>query len=362
MTKLLVRNMNDLSSDHLPFGDHSVMSSEEGHVTSSDLPLDPYGEHETQEFDGKEANLHQHKKNCKKNPGHANFIPVNDFRLQHLPEVYRDAELYDLIMALVGLTVRVDVKVTSGERPQYWPGTKVRYPFYNSKSGLVRTGTAQVFGGLAYFGGEFADGFQHERGYTTCPCKQCRCSKEQNEVWWEFSVMTAAHVVFDEAEAQGTVLTLFYDSQESSVVKLDTLSVEYVSLEEDKCELVCATCDIDTSDRLLDMLKAFTDPSVALFNKFKSDRDVEKLTFLVSHPHGCSKQISVGQWVDKHQVDDDGQYKFTYNTCTCPGSSGATVYILGYTHNGSSSFHHFHSGSLKSGLNVCGAGVVVEKI
>ncbi|KAH9500317.1 hypothetical protein Btru_073745 [Bulinus truncatus] len=53
--------------------------------------------------------------------------------------------------------------------------------------------------------------------------------------------------------------------------------------------------------------------------------------------------------------------KFTYTTCTCPGSSGAIVHFVGYKDcvGGKWLYHHVHSGSLNSKLNCSGAGYVL---
>ncbi|BFZ24059.1 hypothetical protein BsWGS_27098 [Bradybaena similaris] len=56
-------------------------------------------------------------------------------------------------------------------------------------------------------------------------------------------------------------------------------------------------------------------------------RDKQPLLFIVSHPHGCSKQISIGRCHSllRHPNMHCG---YTYTTATCPGSSGAEVHLL----------------------------------
>lgn len=66
------------------------------------------------------------------------------------------------------------------------------------------------------------------------------------------------------------------------------------------------------------------------------------LMFIISHPHGGYKRVSVGHWNDKFKVHYGDI--FTYTTSTCPGSTGASVYFLGYD-------WYVHGGCLKSGLN-----------
>ncbi|XP_059139777.1 uncharacterized protein LOC131927914 isoform X2 [Physella acuta] len=79
------------------------------------------GHHEAEICYGGEADLHKHYTDCKKNPGHVNFIPVNDFNLDHLPSQYRDVIMLELIKALSALTVLIKVKYTSLERPKSVP-------------------------------------------------------------------------------------------------------------------------------------------------------------------------------------------------------------------------------------------------
>jgi hypothetical protein len=94
------------------------------------------GTHEVQEcLEGQgEAELHQHQTNCKKNPGHEEFVPVNKFSLEHFPPGYHDNDLYDFIKIVADLTVRIAVNITSLDRPELIPGTKDPYPCYNIRS------------------------------------------------------------------------------------------------------------------------------------------------------------------------------------------------------------------------------------
>ncbi|KAH9508827.1 hypothetical protein Btru_050157 [Bulinus truncatus] len=167
------------------------------------------------------------------------FIPVDTFTLNHLPEGHRDNDLYELIKLTAELTVRVGNEMTSPHRPEFWPGTKVSYPFYNMRDK----------------------------------------TKLKNRKW-------------------------------------------------------------------------------VVLNKYKKSQHVDKLIFIVSHPHGCSKQVSVGHWLDEYNVAF-GFDRFTYTTCTCPGSSGAKVHCVGYEGDGVWGFYQYvHSGSLNSKLNYSGAGHV----
>ncbi|KAK0066020.1 hypothetical protein Bpfe_004817 [Biomphalaria pfeifferi] len=90
-------------------------------------------------------------------------------------------------------------------------------------------------------------------------------------------------------------------------------------------------------------------------NKYKQTRDIHKLTFIVSHPHGCPKHISIGRWVEKYHVTNF-VCKFSYTTSTCPGSSGAYVNIVGYD---TCPYQPVHSGTLANNLNYSGFGIII---
>ncbi|KAK0041760.1 hypothetical protein Bpfe_028802 [Biomphalaria pfeifferi] len=90
-----------------------------------------------------------------------------------------------------------------------------------------------------------------------------------------------------------------------------------------------------------------------LWQKLQEKFERSRFTFMVSHPHGCPKQVSFGQWVHNYVVDrssdERDMSKLTYTTCTCPGSSGAGVFCVGFG-------EHVHSGSFDTKLNVSGIG------
>ncbi|KAH9512426.1 hypothetical protein Btru_039543 [Bulinus truncatus] len=179
-----------------------------------------------------------------------------------------------------------------------------------------------------------------------------------SHVWWEFDVYTATHVVFDDIEASHTSLRLFYDREDSTVVSVNQVSVDCVDIESDWCALTCVTCDKSLGDKLNTLWRHYIDVWRKVFNKYFESRDVDKLNFIVSHPHGCSKQVSVGHWLDRYKVG--GRFnKFTYTTCTCPGSSGARVDCVGYEDGDGVGVwwnHLVHSGSLNFKLNYSGTG------
>uniref|UniRef100_A0A2C9LK82 Uncharacterized protein n=1 Tax=Biomphalaria glabrata TaxID=6526 RepID=A0A2C9LK82_BIOGL len=218
----------------------------------------------------------------------------------------------------------------------------------------LRTGSGRVWNVNKFQDGVTQDGGYGGTAYTKCWCRKCKGSNSPSNVWWEFEVTTATHVVFDDIEVNHTTLRLFYDRDDSPVVSVNKVSVDYVNIEYDMCWLKCVTCDTTLGNKLMEMFKHFVKVWRKVWNKYIDARSPQKLTFIVSHPHGCSKQVSVGQWKDRLKVGL--RSKFTYTTCTCPGSSGAHVHCLGYSDWTWSDL--VHSGSLNSGLNYSGAGRV----
>ncbi|XP_013065078.2 uncharacterized protein LOC106053937 [Biomphalaria glabrata] len=305
------------------------------------------GDYETQVSEGGEADLDGHYTRCAKNPGHKHFIPVDTFSLEDLPVSYRDPCLSDLIKATAGLTVRVSVPMTSSDRPAFWPSSHVPYPFYSRRGSCVlRTGTGRVME------------VNKIKASTQCTCQKCVTKLQTpKKAQWELLIMSAAHVVYDDTESKHTSIRLFYDRKESPDVILHTDSIVNLNIEEDRCMFKCVTCDKKLGDKLKRNLKHWESLWFSIDQKYRESKDVHKLSFIVSHPHGCRKMVSIGQWVDKQHVDlSEDLLKFTYRTCTCPGSSGAQVYFVGYI---GGFREHVHSGSFSSeGLNFSGIGIV----
>ncbi|KAK6975831.1 hypothetical protein BgiMline_022216, partial [Biomphalaria glabrata] len=311
--------------------------------------------HDTQESEGGEADLHTYIVGCRKNPGHKQFIPVDTFTLKHLPQCLQDNDLYEFIKSMADLTVRVGVTMSSTQRPKFWPKTTHLYPFYRMSDRInLRTGSGRVWYVNKFQDGVVQDGGYRCSDYKKCWCRKCEVSDLKSNVWWEFDIYTAAHVIFDDLEAIHTTLRLFYDTEDSPVVTVDKVSVVNVNIEYDCCWLKCVTCDTILGKKLKEMWIHFKNVWENVWKKYKDKRSNYKFNVIVSHPHGCSKQVSVGQWRDRQEVG--GRCKFTYTTCTCPGSSGAHVHCLGYDDWAWSDL--VHSGSFEPGLNYSGFGVV----
>ncbi|XP_059152799.1 uncharacterized protein LOC131938688 [Physella acuta] len=292
------------------------------------------GSHEAEMCYGGEADLHRHVLGCKKNPGHKDFIPLKDFCRHHLPPRYHDDDLLvETVKAQAAITVQIKTKFTSLVRPEFYPGTQVSYPCHADRgSHVIRMATGRVYGIVKY-----------TQSDTTCQCMECQVSDTPSTVWGEVYVMTSTHVVFDESEARRTRCVFGFDDTASSVVNLDGWNISSADVERDWCVLKRVTCDLKFLNELDTMWRRFDYLRGKVKNKYWNLSDVDKLTIIVSHPHGCPKQVSVGQWT--HRYVRDGLTKYTYTTCTCPGSSGSTVYANGL--NGWLS--HLHCGSSVQG-------------
>ncbi|XP_059162137.1 uncharacterized protein LOC131945147 [Physella acuta] len=265
------------------------------------------GHHETEICYGGEADLHKHCAECHKNPGHVNFIPVNDFNLDHLPSRYRDVIMLELIKILSALTVLIKVKYTSLKRPKSVPCFSGQYPFYNTRgSDVLRTGTGRVWHVVKY---------TESDNKVTCPCDKCQHSDTPSKVWGEVCVVTATHVVFDDSEARQTKCVVGFDDIKRYGVSLDILGVGEADIEGDVCRFTCVSCDLELLDELDKMCRHFDDLCEKVEDKYKRFDDVDKLTVIVSHPHGCPKQVSVEEWTPIQL------YKYHHDCQSCINAS-----------------------------------------
>ncbi|KAI8771328.1 hypothetical protein BgiBS90_028047 [Biomphalaria glabrata] len=323
--------------------------------TSLDLP---YGYHETCVLEDLEMDLNTMDKVCSKNPGHKDFKSLEAFSIDNLPESHRDEDVLKLIKAVGDLTVRLAVDEVDPLRPELRPDPDIKYPSYSDGVRKKRrAGTGEMFI-YKHENGQEIDasgrGYKSLLGRTAdttavlCPCKKCGNSDAASNEWWEIFIDTASHLVQDDHEASATSCRLFYNNKDSEVVTLSNFSVDFVNVERDVCVLRCVTCE-DLGKRLYKAQLEWRKVWNSVKDKFQSKAG-DRIAFIVSHPHGCPKQVSVGQWLENTKFCEvDKEYDFTrlsYDTCTCPGSSGASVYCVGFGGG------HVHSGTKGTGSNV----------
>ncbi|KAK6980328.1 hypothetical protein BgiMline_021337 [Biomphalaria glabrata] len=305
---------------------------------------------EIQTFENEEESVHMALAHCGKNPGHSDFIPVDSFELEHLPSGHRDPNVYQLIGLVARLTVKVKSVACSKFREILFPGRQV-------VSGNILTGSGRVYYVTKYVKG-FDDNVKHPSGYTSCHCRRCLGTASPSDTWWEIAVITAAHVVCDYTEVEKTECCFFYDNEESEVKTVDTVSILHVNAEEDKCILNCITCDDDLGNTVNQSVDDILPHWNRLHTQYKESNALKDFSFMVSHPHGGCKRVTLGKCLEKVQLPECafGCY-FSYTTPTCPGSSGAIVYLLGYSGTAGWSTLPVHSRTL-GGVNISGASYV----
>ncbi|GFR63805.1 hypothetical protein ElyMa_003615300 [Elysia marginata] len=163
-----------------------------------------------------------------------------------------------------------------------------------------------------------------------CPCAECGGEKITNH--WTFLIRTANHVVYNEEEAKATKVDFFFniDSNESDgTMKTEFgLELDWSSPGRDICRMVCVTHDEALAQRIESAwrswrrgkvnLQDLSHPELLPLPTCGGDREP---ALIISHPHGRSKKISIGYVTGKEEP------VIKYNTATCPGSSGAPVFV-----------------------------------
>ncbi|XP_059158124.1 uncharacterized protein LOC131942331 [Physella acuta] len=318
-------------------------------MASEDISKHFTGTYEVQELlEGQdELDLHTQQKNCQKNPGHVGFVPINKFSISDLPADYQDDDLYEFTKALAFRTVRIAVNFTSLLRPEFATYTKDPYPCYQYRGeNNLCTGTGNMI--------SVSKDMEYMGGYRTCPCPKCESSDNPSKVWWKILVATSKHVIFDDSEAKQSSCRLWFDDNNSPVFKIYGWKTDGLSSDlSDSSNVYFVTHEIEIFNKLKEMELTYNLLLLKLHQTYQT-RDVNKMTIIVSHPHGCSKQVSVGNWVHRQAAcigfgELDNLGKYAYTNATCPGSSGAMIYRLGNLMN-----LYRHSGGSTSGLNFSG--------
>lgn len=294
-----------------------------------------------------ESGLLEKKKACKKYPGHPypTFISLPTFKIENFPPAYQDKDLYELTRTTAALTVRISTSVVSQDRPDCYPQTGHPYPYNEIKgSNITHVGTGRV---------ARIDIADKHQGKEVCHCSTCEGCSTPNTVKGKVIIHTARHVIYDDIEAAKTDMNLWYDHDGSACVKLKGLRLMEKDSTYDLCKVVCHVCDTELLKRLDNLVKSWTDLCRKVRDKFRNSSSTDRLTVIVSHPHGCYKQVTIGYWSEARELED-ARTKYFYDTATCPGSSGAFVFTLGREMAWFN--EHVHSGILK-GRNMSGAGL-----
>ena len=283
--------------------------------------------------------------NCQKNPRHKEFIPVKDFTDKHLPWSATD-EQRNFFKGLVELTVRLRVHWTTQSRPDDDGLSELR------GTNRPRLGT----GFLSYCSDRLMN--------KPCPCDKCE-GNVATQPFWILSIETAHHVVYNTEEAKETLIDLFYDDdkaeEEGRMMSMWAFEMDSSHPYKDFCTIRCATHDETLAGMVQSMLRCWT----SLFEMYKPQwellqeqkrqaildqaNNLEEHTLserfenryldtkvghvvIVSHPHGQAKKITVGKnlgeiFYRKANVFVEPD-EVKYHTATCPGSSGAPVFVI----------------------------------
>ncbi|XP_055884351.1 uncharacterized protein LOC129926157 [Biomphalaria glabrata] len=240
-----------------------------------------------------EVDFESSEATCVQNPGHVNFIPITELKTSHFPVKFQDQDILETVKQLGDVTVKISVLV----------------------SGKLKTGSGKIF---------YID---KNTENCSCPCSDCRNSNKPRKTWWELVVVTSTHVVTNNEEAENSKCRLFYDNETSSMVNIEGLWVTKWSENSEICRLICVTCDENLANRLTLLIDNFIEIYESTFDKFYDVKRKEKLVVIVSHPHGGPKKVTIGKSGEQIKVSD-GNCVLAYTTDTCPGSTGAFLYIL----------------------------------
>ena len=108
---------------------------------------------------------------------------------------------------------------------------------------------------------------------------------------------TACHSVFNDAEAAKTVIEFnFYTKEDKSNIKL-LQGVKTIQKDEmaDLCDLLVVTHDIEFAERLRSCIQMFSYKLHAYNKALKGIAQEPHTVTIVSHPHGCSQHVTIGQ-------------------------------------------------------------------
>ncbi|GFS00428.1 hypothetical protein ElyMa_006398600 [Elysia marginata] len=275
------------------------------------------GRHECAIFSSREhkaaESCHSYE-NCEKNPGHENFISAPDFKDNYLPRLQSE-EQREMFRFMIDRTVRLRVNCTSQDRPDDDAMAEDR------GTRKMRVGTGSVW-------------IVEEPKYEE-PCVCLKCHGKVARKQWRFGVMTAQHVVYNTEEAKKTQIDFFYDddSCKSDRRMKSAWGVEWRESRPDRdwCEMLCVTCDKDLGERIEKFGSRYllnyelTHQVLSQLGLLPSGDEDCLPVLIVSHPHGQPKKITVG----KLTHGDRKNPRVDYNNPTCPGSSGAQVFVCG---------------------------------
>lgn len=189
---------------------------------------------------------------CRKNPRHRGFLPLPLFSLHKLPDNCRTERHVAMVTTVARRAVKLVVCRTSQSRPQ---AMKMK--------GVRRCGSGYI-------------NAMHVVG------------EHSSEPRLELCISTAAHVVFNEEEAQHTSVELFFDDDKDrhGVVIAKGKCLDVVN---PRVDLSCFIAEIPRSDLSEEQYANLRDSMV-----IPDVRGLADMTFTVSHPRGVAKRVTFG--------------------------------------------------------------------
>lgn len=115
-----------------------------------------------------------------------------------------------------------------------------------------------------------------------------------------FLIQTAAHVVYDNKEAEKTRVEFFLDDDidRSNVVQCQGVCVVGVMEDRDICQFICEAKDPDSARQIHDKLASHGQPTFTM----SPNLDV---AWTISYPHGLSQRLTVGK---VKEIDETNPY------------------------------------------------------
>ncbi|BFY98324.1 hypothetical protein BsWGS_01364 [Bradybaena similaris] len=320
------------------------MADQMSNIERSRIARSYQGNYETEVSFGDREDLPTIKEECQKNPGHPTFIPYEHLSLEHFPPGFQNPDVLEFARMQALLTVCLVVNYTSSSRPATLPGSEDQYPFYNMRGTRgARFGTGSVL---------ITHDNTPESTNRRCYCKDCVASGHPRAEWGKVIIQTVKHVVFNDEECQHSDIEFFYDNENHDQVYKLSGHVVQDDIDSDWCMIYCPTHDMEFVRKLQGIQRRFDDLKTELFERYKSR--TPNLAVIASHPHGLHKQITIGTWTDREVLGPD-RTRYVYSTDTCPGSSGAKVWILA-EHEECPRTCHMHSQAVAVHRNMSGIG------
>ena len=227
-------------------------------------------------------------KKCRKYRNHDTvFIPTRNLTLEQIPEEFRDSEVLYFVRWASARTVRLVVGYTSSDRPEHFrnnAGKLTGYQCTSYGSGhIFRTGTTKE--------------------------EVSRRPPAVGIAGRTFFICTAAHVVFDDKEAENTKVEFFFDDDDdrSGVIIARGDRIVKQDVDEDFTRFTCIV-DTDADGQRI---------RESLSNHFVGKT---KLPYIccVSHPHGTAKRVSFGSLkvMKKQELPDGMEHEYLLKILT----------------------------------------------